>query len=122
MIAMDENTELSLRAQMYKELAQYVAPKRAKMGIHCKWSLKVSSKRYKIRPPSLQASVIIRLLQQRPDPLSARSVTPSCSTHHTLPDLGYIVRSSGYAVKLILESLSAHALTRHPLGSQLVGP
>jgi hypothetical protein len=28
MIAMDENTELSLRAQMYKELAQYVAPKR----------------------------------------------------------------------------------------------
>jgi hypothetical protein len=27
-IAMDENTELSLRAQMYKELAQYVAPKR----------------------------------------------------------------------------------------------
>jgi hypothetical protein len=27
-IAMDENTELSLRVQMYKELAQYVAPKR----------------------------------------------------------------------------------------------
>jgi hypothetical protein len=27
-IAMDENAELSLRAQMNKELAQYVAPKR----------------------------------------------------------------------------------------------
>ncbi len=27
-IAMDENAELILRAQMYKELAQYVAPKR----------------------------------------------------------------------------------------------
>jgi hypothetical protein len=27
-IAMDKNTELSFRAQMYKELAQYVAPKR----------------------------------------------------------------------------------------------
>ncbi len=27
-IAMDENTEPALRAQMYKELAQYVAPKR----------------------------------------------------------------------------------------------
>jgi hypothetical protein len=27
-IAMDENAEPSLRAQMYKELAQYVAPKR----------------------------------------------------------------------------------------------
>jgi hypothetical protein len=27
-IAMDEKAELSLRAQMYKELAQYVAPKR----------------------------------------------------------------------------------------------
>src|SRR5919109_1554618 len=27
-IAMDENTELSLRAQMYKELAQYAAPKK----------------------------------------------------------------------------------------------
>jgi hypothetical protein len=25
---MDENVELSIRAQMYKELAQYVAPKR----------------------------------------------------------------------------------------------
>ncbi len=28
MIAMDEGAELSIRAQMYKELAQYVAPKR----------------------------------------------------------------------------------------------
>jgi predicted signal transduction protein with EAL and GGDEF domain len=27
-IAMDENAEPSLRAQMYKELAQYIAPKR----------------------------------------------------------------------------------------------
>jgi hypothetical protein len=27
-IAMDERTELSLRAHMYKELAQYIAPKR----------------------------------------------------------------------------------------------
>jgi hypothetical protein len=27
-IAMDERAELSIRAQMYKELAQYVAPKR----------------------------------------------------------------------------------------------
>jgi hypothetical protein len=27
-IAMDETVELSIRAQMYKELAQYVAPKR----------------------------------------------------------------------------------------------
>ncbi len=27
-IAMDETAELSIRAQMYKELAQYVAPKR----------------------------------------------------------------------------------------------
>jgi hypothetical protein len=28
MIAMDEGADLSLRAQMYKELAQYIAPKR----------------------------------------------------------------------------------------------
>ncbi len=28
MIAMDESADLSLRAQMYKELAQYIAPKR----------------------------------------------------------------------------------------------
>ncbi len=28
MIAMDESADLSLRGQMYKELAQYVAPKR----------------------------------------------------------------------------------------------
>jgi hypothetical protein len=28
-IAMDETAELSIRAQMYKELAQYVAPKKA---------------------------------------------------------------------------------------------
>jgi hypothetical protein len=28
MIAMNEGAELSIRAQMYKELAQYVAPKR----------------------------------------------------------------------------------------------
>jgi hypothetical protein len=28
LIAMDENTELGLCAQMYKELAQYMAPKR----------------------------------------------------------------------------------------------
>ncbi len=27
-IAMDESNDVSLRAQMYKELAQYVAPKR----------------------------------------------------------------------------------------------
>lgn len=27
-IAMDENADLGIRAQMYKELAQYVAPKR----------------------------------------------------------------------------------------------
>ena len=31
-IAMDENVELSIRAQMYKELAQYVAPKRKAVG------------------------------------------------------------------------------------------
>jgi hypothetical protein len=32
-IAMDEKAELSLRAQMYKELAQYVAPKRKAVEI-----------------------------------------------------------------------------------------
>ncbi len=30
---MDESTELSLRAQIYKELAQYVAPKRKAVEI-----------------------------------------------------------------------------------------
>ena len=32
-IAMDETAELSIRAQMYKELAQYVAPKRKAIEI-----------------------------------------------------------------------------------------
>ncbi len=32
-IAMDENTEPNLRAQMYKELAQYIAPKRRAMEV-----------------------------------------------------------------------------------------
>ena len=32
-IAMDERTDPSLRAQMYKELAQYVAPKRKAVEI-----------------------------------------------------------------------------------------
>jgi hypothetical protein len=32
-IAMDETVDLSIRAQMYKELAQYVAPKRKALDI-----------------------------------------------------------------------------------------
>jgi hypothetical protein len=40
-IAMDENADLSIRAQMYKELAQYVAPKRKavemKAGLGLTW-------------------------------------------------------------------------------------
>src|SRR5215212_10759651 len=32
-IAMDEQAELGLRAQMYKELAQYVAPKRKAVAV-----------------------------------------------------------------------------------------
>jgi hypothetical protein len=32
-IAVDEQAELGLRAQMYKELAQYIAPKRKAMAV-----------------------------------------------------------------------------------------
>jgi hypothetical protein len=38
-IAMDENAELSIRAQMYKELAQYVAPKRKRWNEGRCWLL-----------------------------------------------------------------------------------
>jgi hypothetical protein len=33
LIAMDETVQLGLRAQMYKELAQYIAPKRKAMAV-----------------------------------------------------------------------------------------
>jgi hypothetical protein len=33
LIAMDETVQLGLRAQLYKELAQYIAPKRRAMAV-----------------------------------------------------------------------------------------